>query len=75
MDENIKKYDDAYLALCINNEIVKNNIEIYCGKKSYDFNRIILRLKPINHEQNLKRISTFDLYLDISLQRSYRNIR
>tara|TARA_Y100000768_G_C23976361_1_gene683264 strand:+ start:55 stop:2211 length:2157 start_codon:yes stop_codon:yes gene_type:complete len=61
--EILKKYDDVYLALCINNEIVKKNINNYCQKKNYDFNRIIF-LKPIDHEQNLKRISTFDLYLD-----------
>ena len=61
--EILKKYDDAYLALCINNEIVKKNIKIHCEKKNFDFERIIF-LKPIDHEQNLKRISTFDLYLD-----------
>ena len=61
--EILKRHDDVYLALCINNEIVKKNIKIYCGKKNFDFNRIIF-LKPIEHEENLKRISTFDLYLD-----------
>jgi predicted O-linked N-acetylglucosamine transferase (SPINDLY family) len=59
----LSKFKDTYLALCINNEVVKNNIKIYCDKKKYDFNRIIF-LKPIEHKDNLKRISTFDLYLD-----------
>ncbi len=61
--EILKKFDDVYLALCIKNEIVKKNIKIYCVKKNFDFNRIIF-LKPIDHKQNLERISTFDLYLD-----------
>lgn len=59
----LNKYKDTYLALCINNEIVKNNIKIYCKTKDFDFDRIIF-LKPIEHKDNLKRISTFDLYLD-----------
>ena len=59
----LNKYKDTYLALCINNEIVKNNIKIYCETKDFDFDRIIF-LKPIEHKDNLKRISTFDLYLD-----------
>ena len=59
----LKKFKDTYLALCINNEIVKNNIKIYCDKKKFNFDRIIF-LKPIEHIDNLKRLSTFDLYLD-----------
>ncbi len=59
----LKKYDDVYLALCIDNEIVKKNIEEYCLKTGSDYSKIIF-LKPLEHLKNLKRISTFDLYLD-----------
>jgi len=59
----LKKHKDSYLALCINSDIVKNNINIYCQENEFDFNRIIF-LKPIKHIENLKRMSTFDLYLD-----------
>ena len=57
------KFEDVYLALCITNQNIKKNIKIYCDKQKFDFNKIIF-LSPINHEDNLKRISTFDLYLD-----------
>ena len=57
------KYQDAILALCINDEKVKNNIKIYCKKKQFNFSQIIF-LKNLKHNENLKRISTFDLYLD-----------
>ena len=59
----LKKHKDSYLALCINSDIVKNNINIYCQENEFDFNRIIF-LEPIKHIENLKRMSTFDLYLD-----------
>ena len=59
----LKKYKDVYLALCIKNRVVINNIKKYCEVNKFDFNRIIF-LNPIDHEKNLKRISTFDLYLD-----------
>jgi len=57
------KFEDVYLALCISNKNIKENIKIYCDKKKFNFNKIIF-LDPIDHEENLKRISTFDLYLD-----------
>ena len=57
------KYQDAILALCINDENVKNNIKIYCKKKQFNFSQIIF-LNNLKHKENLKRISTFDLYLD-----------
>ena len=59
----LKKYDDANLALCINKEIVKKNIEDYCLHTNTEFRKIIF-LEPLDHLENLKRISTFDLYLD-----------
>ena len=57
------KFEDVYLVLCMTNQNIKKNIKIYCDKQKFDFNKIIF-LSPINHEDNLKRISTFDLYLD-----------
>ncbi len=59
----IKKYSDTYLALYVGDQKVKNNLKNYCDQKNFDFNRIIF-LDHINHLDNLKRISTFDLYLD-----------
>jgi predicted O-linked N-acetylglucosamine transferase (SPINDLY family) len=59
----LKKYDDVYLALCINKKVVKTNIENYCHQNNFDFKKIIF-LNSIEHSENLKRISTFDLYLD-----------
>ena len=59
----LKKYKDIYLALCIKDATVKNNIKIYCEKNKFDFKRIIF-LDPIDHNNNLRRISTFNLYLD-----------
>ena len=59
----LKKHKDSHLALCINSDIVKSNIAKYCQENEFDFNRIIF-LKPIKHIENLKRMSTFDLYLD-----------
>ena len=59
----INKYEDINLALCIKNKVVKKNIEEYCLQKNFDFKKIIF-LDPLEHEENLKRISTFDLYLD-----------
>jgi predicted O-linked N-acetylglucosamine transferase (SPINDLY family) len=59
----LKKYTDTYLALCINSDTVKNNIKIYCQENEFDSERIIF-LNPIKHVENLKRMSTFDLYLD-----------
>ncbi len=61
--DTLKKHQDAVLALCLKNKIVKDNIVNYCKKNNYDFNRIIF-LEPIEHKNNLRRISTFDLYLD-----------
>jgi protein O-GlcNAc transferase len=59
----LKKYDDVYLALCIDKEIIKTNIENYCHQNNFDFKKIIF-LNFIEHKENLRRISTFDLYLD-----------
>jgi len=59
----LNKHSDAYLALCINSQKVINNINKYCEENNYDFNRIIF-LKSIDHEDNLIRVSNFDLYLD-----------
>ncbi len=59
----LKKYKDTYLALCINNQMIKNNIKEYCDENNFNFNNIIF-LNSIEHLENLKRISTFDLYLD-----------
>ena len=59
----LKKHTDSYLALCINSNTVKDNIKEYCQENEFNFNRIIF-LNPIKHMENLKRMSTFDLYLD-----------
>ncbi len=59
----IKKYNDVNLALCIYKENVKKNIEDYCIQNNYDFEKIIF-LNSLEHKLNLRRISTFDLYLD-----------
>ena len=61
--EIMKKHLDTYLALYIIDTKVKNNIKNYCNKNNFDFERIIF-LDHINHLDNLKRISMFDLYLD-----------
>ena len=57
------KNKDAKLALCIQDERVKNNIKMYCNKNQFNFSQIIF-LNNLDHKENLKRISTFDLYLD-----------
>ena len=59
----LNNYSDSYLALCINKDQIIKNIKSYCEKNNFDFTRIIF-LKSINHEDNLRRISNFDLYLD-----------
>ena len=59
----LNKHKDVYLALCIKDEFVKSNIKIYCDTNNFDYERIIF-LEPIEHKNNLRRISTFDLYLD-----------
>ena len=59
----LNKHKDVYLALCIKDDIVKTNIKIYCERENFDFRRIIF-LNPIEHTDNLRRISTFDLYID-----------
>lgn len=59
----LSNFDDVSLALCIKNEMVQNNLKIYCEQNNYNFNKIIF-LSPIEHNENLKRMSTFDLYLD-----------
>ncbi len=59
----LKKYKDTYLALYISNEEIKKNIKNYCKENKFDFDRILF-LNHISHNENLKRISTFNLYLD-----------
>ena len=59
----LKKHLDTYLALFIKDDKVKKNIKNYCDENKFDFNRIIF-LDPIKHIDNLKRMSTFDIYLD-----------
>ena len=59
----INKYKDTHLALCVGNKSIQNNIRDYCELNNFDFERIIF-LEPIEHKNNLRRISTFDLYLD-----------
>ena len=61
--EVLNKYNDTYLALYISESKVINNLKSYCNEKNYDFRRIIF-LNHLSHLDNLKRISTFDLYLD-----------
>ena len=61
--EIMKKHLDTYLALYTGDAKVKNNIKNYCDENNFDFERIIF-LDHINHFDNLKRISLFDLYLD-----------
>ena len=59
----LNKYKNSYLALCIKNKEVIFNIKKYCEANNFDFKKIIF-LDPIEHLENLKRISTFDIYLD-----------
>ena len=59
----LNKYEDVYLALYIKNEDVIKNITSYCKENNFNFNRILF-LKTIEHKDNLRRISTFNLYLD-----------
>tara|TARA_B100001248_G_scaffold111159_1_gene83021 strand:- start:499 stop:2637 length:2139 start_codon:yes stop_codon:yes gene_type:complete len=59
----LKKYEDVYLALCIKNENVVKNVIYYCKENNFNFNQILF-LKTIEHKDNLRRMSTFNLYLD-----------
>ena len=59
----LNKYEDIYLALYTKNEDVIKNITSYCKENNFDSNRILF-LKTIEHKDNLRRISTFNLYLD-----------
>ncbi len=59
----LRKNLDAYLCMCVYNQNIITNIKSYCEDNGFDFKRIIF-LKSIKHEDNLKRISNFDLYLD-----------
>ena len=61
----IDKHKDTYLAMCIKNNYIRENIKNYCEKNKFDFTRIIF-LDPIEHKKNLRRMATFDLYLDSS---------
>ena len=60
----LDKFEDVYLALCISNKNIKENLKIYCDKKKFNFNKIIF-LDPIDHEENLKRISSYN---DVQIQ-------
>ena len=60
----LNKYSDAYLALNIRDKKIQNNIKDYCEKNNFDFNRLIFLDYVESHSDFLKRISTFDLYLD-----------
>ena len=59
----LNKHEDVYLALYTKNEDVIKNITSYCKENNFDSNRILF-LKTIEHKDNLRRISTFNLYLD-----------
>ena len=59
----LKKHSDCYLVLCIDNDVVKDNMKNYCINNKFNFERIIF-LNTIEHTDNLKRISTFNLYVD-----------
>jgi predicted O-linked N-acetylglucosamine transferase (SPINDLY family) len=60
----LNTYKDVYLALRINSEAVINNIHLHCKENNFNFNQILF-LKPVEeHKDNLRRISTFNLYLD-----------
>ncbi len=59
----LSKYRDVYLALCIKNEAVLKNITNYCNENNFNSNQILF-LETIEHKENLRRMSTFNLYLD-----------
>jgi len=59
----LKKYEDVYLALCVKNDDVIKNISSYCKENGSNINQILF-LKTIEHKDNLRRMSTFNLYLD-----------
>ena len=59
----LNKYEDVYLALCIKNKDVIKNITSYCKENNFKSNQILF-LKTIEHKDNLRRMSTFNLYLD-----------
>ena len=59
----LDKHKNVYLALYIEDKAVIDNINLYCKENNFNFNQILF-LKNIEHEDNLRRISTFDLYLD-----------
>jgi protein O-GlcNAc transferase len=59
----LNKHEDVYLALYIDDRAVIDNINLYCKENNFNFNQILF-LKHIEHKENLRRISTFDLYLD-----------
>ena len=60
----LKKYPDAYFALNIRDKKIQQNIRDYCEENNFDFNRLIFLEFVESHSDFLKRISTFDLYLD-----------
>ena len=60
----LKKNPDIYLALNIQNEEIKLNIKNYCLENNFDFNRLIFLERLKSREDYLKRMSTFDLYVD-----------
>ena len=46
----IDKHKDAYLAMCIKNNCIRENIKNYCDINKFDFTRIIF-LDPIEHKK------------------------
>jgi len=59
----LNKFNDTYLVLYISNDEIKDYIKKHCANSNFNFDRIIF-LNHISHMENLKRLSTFDLYLD-----------
>jgi protein O-GlcNAc transferase len=60
----LNSYEDVYLALRIDNEVAINNINHYCKENNFNFNQILFLKRVEEHKDNLRRISTFNLYLD-----------
>ena len=62
--KTLKKFPDVHFALNIRDKKIQNNIREYCEENNFDFNRLIYLDYVESHNDFLKRISTFDLYLD-----------
>lgn len=59
----ISQNANCMLVLNCENNLIISNIKKYCKKNNFDFERIIF-IEKIEHKENLKRMSLFDLYLD-----------